>query len=242
MQTIYLDLSNKGIVPPIYAKQGDAFSRFFKVVVTDSGVPYPIPEEATISIWYAGSSGAGNYTKIEEEVAVSVNGNEAIVEMVAQMTAVAGEGTMCLVAEMGGGQIGTWNIPYQVEYVPGAGSEVADEYYPAFDERIKKVVGGMPLVKTVNGEAPDENGNVEVAGGGGSVPPTDELVQAVIDALPIYDGSYTEIFDSPLPTEIATEEEMTALLDTAEVGSVYKYTGETDTFENGALYVVEEGE
>lgn len=82
----------------------------------------------------------------------------------------------------------------------------------------------------------------EIAGmvPGGEVPPTDELVQAVIDALPIYDGSYTEIFDSPLPTEIATEEEMIALLDTAEVGSVYKYTGETDTFENGALYVVEE--
>ena len=32
---------------------------------------------------------------------------------------------------------------------------------------------------------------------------------------------------------------MTALLETAEVGSVYKYTGETtDTYENGALYVV----
>lgn len=46
---------------------------------------------------------------------------------------------------------------------------------------------------------------------------------------------------SPLPIEISTEAEMTALLSTAEVGSVYKYTGETtDTYENGALYVVEE--
>lgn len=241
MQTIYLDISNKGVVPCIYAKQGDA-RRFFRVFITDSGVPYPVPEEATVSVWYAGDSGAGNYTKIEDTNAVTVSGNEVWVEMVSQMVAVGGEGVMCLVAEVDGGQIGTWNIPYQVEYVPGAGSEVAGEYYPAFDERIKKVVGGMPLVKTVNGKAPDENGNVEVAGGGGSVPPTDELVQAVIDALPVYDGSYTEIFDSPLPTEIATEEEMTALLDTAEVGSVYKYTGETDTFENGALYVVEESE
>lgn len=76
----------------------------------------------------------------------------------------------------------------------------------------------------------------------GAVPPTDELVQAVIDALPVYDGSYTELFDSPLPTEIATDVEMTALLDTAEIGSVYKYTGESGTYENGALYVVEESE
>lgn len=82
----------------------------------------------------------------------------------------------------------------------------------------------------------------EIAGmvPGGEVPPTDELVQAVIDALPVYDGSYTEIVDSPLPAEIATEEEMTALLETAEVGSVYKYAGESGTYENGALYVVEE--
>ena len=45
-----------------------------------------------------------------------------------------------------------------------------------------------------------------------------------------------------IPAEVATEAELTALLDTADVGSVYKYTGETDTFENGALYVVEESE
>ena len=49
-----------------------------------------------------------------------------------------------------------------------------------------------------------------------------------------------EITDSPLPIEISTADEMTALLETAEVGSIYKYTGETtDTYENGALYVVE---
>jgi hypothetical protein len=43
-----------------------------------------------------------------------------------------------------------------------------------------------------------------------------------------------------LPIEISTADEMTALLSTAEVGAIYKYTGETtDTYENGALYVVE---
>lgn len=48
--------------------------------------------------------------------------------------------------------------------------------------------------------------------------------------------------DSPLPIEISTEAEMTALLETAEVGAVYKYVGETtELYENGAWYVVEEG-
>ena len=45
--------------------------------------------------------------------------------------------------------------------------------------------------------------------------------------------------DSPLPTEVSTEAEMTALLESGEVGGVYKYTGTTGTYENGALYVLE---
>ena len=49
----------------------------------------------------------------------------------------------------------------------------------------------------------------------------------------------TEADDSPLPIEISKEAEMTALLSTAEVGSIYMYTGETGTYENGALYIVE---
>lgn len=45
---------------------------------------------------------------------------------------------------------------------------------------------------------------------------------------------------SGMPVEISTEEEMTALLETAEVGSIYKYIGEsTDMYENGGLYLVE---
>ena len=45
--------------------------------------------------------------------------------------------------------------------------------------------------------------------------------------------------DSALPIEVATEAEMTALLTSGEVGGVYKYTGTTGTYENGALYVLE---
>lgn len=49
-----------------------------------------------------------------------------------------------------------------------------------------------------------------------------------------------EISDSSLPIEVSTEAEMTALLTSGEVGGVYKYTGTTGTYENGALYVLEE--
>ena len=43
--------------------------------------------------------------------------------------------------------------------------------------------------------------------------------------------------DSPLAIEVSTADEMTALLDTAPVGAIYKYVGETtDTYENGTKY------
>ena len=44
---------------------------------------------------------------------------------------------------------------------------------------------------------------------------------------------------SSTPAEISTEAEMTALLTSGEIGGVYKYTGPTGTYENGALYVLE---
>lgn len=45
--------------------------------------------------------------------------------------------------------------------------------------------------------------------------------------------------DSAIPIAVSTEAEMTALLTSGEVGGVYKYTGTTGTYENGALYVLE---
>lgn len=44
------------------------------------------------------------------------------------------------------------------------------------------------------------------------------------------------------PIDVATEEEMTSLLATADVGTIYKYTGDSGTYENGAFYMVEVGE
>lgn len=65
-----------------------------------------------------------------------------------------------------------------------------------------------------------------------------EKIKKVISITPFL----AQVEDDPVPTEVKTEAEMTALLETADVGSVYKYTGESGTYENGALYVVEESE
>lgn len=139
MQTIYLDISNKGVVPTVYAKQGDV-GRKFQVVLTDSGVPYVPASGSAFSVWYSGASGEGNYTDIGDKSAFSVNGNKVIVEMITQMLSNEGEGVLSLILnDINGNQIGMWNIRYVCESVPGVNSEEAKEYYSAFSESVKKL-------------------------------------------------------------------------------------------------------
>ena len=154
MQTIYLDISNKGVIPTIYAKQGDV-GRKFQVALTDFGVPYVPANGSAFSVWYAGASGEGNYTNIGDKSAFSVNGNKVTVEMIAQMLSNDGDGVLSLVLnDPNANQISTWNIPYICESVPGADSEEAKDYYTAFS----KAVENLPYPDTslsVAGKAAD---------------------------------------------------------------------------------------
>ena len=138
MQAIYLDISNKGVVPTIYAKQGDV-GRKFEVVFTDSGIPYSIPTNAKISIWYEGDSGVGNYTDIGENSAIAIGENKAVVQLITQMLSEDGEGIVCQVMNAGNNQIGSWNIRYLCERVPGFDSEGAKEYYTAFSKTVESL-------------------------------------------------------------------------------------------------------
>lgn len=134
MQTIYLDISNKGAIPCIQAKQSEV-GRKFLAAITDNGVPYNIPNNSLLSVWYEGDTDAGNYSSIEEKSAFSIDGNKVTVELVAQMLLKPGSGELCLSVTHGdGGETNTWNIPYCVEYKPGAGSSVPTEYYTALTE------------------------------------------------------------------------------------------------------------
>lgn len=134
MQTIYLDISNKGVIPCVQTKQSEV-GRKFLAVITDNGVPYNIPNDSLLSVWYEGDTDAGNYSSIEEKSAFSIDGNKVTVELVAQMLLKEGDGELCLSITHGdGGETNTWNIPYSVEYKPGAGSAVPTEYYTALTE------------------------------------------------------------------------------------------------------------
>lgn len=137
MKTIHIDLSNKNVLPVVYAKQGDV-GRKFAVVFTEAGTPYNIPNDAHLSVWYDGDSGDGNYTHIGEDSAFLIDGNTVEVEMITQMLSVPGRGNMCIVLANGEGeQIGSWNITYVCEERPGFDSEGAKSYFNAFSEVIE---------------------------------------------------------------------------------------------------------
>ena len=129
MQKINIRFSNKSVIPALLAKQGDV-GRKFQVVFDDG-----IPEGIDFSVWYTGSSGSGNYTKIGNRSAFTIEGNTVTVELIAQMLNNDGEGLLCLVMTGADSlQIGTWNIPYICEKRPGANSDGAKDYYNAFSE------------------------------------------------------------------------------------------------------------
>jgi hypothetical protein len=139
MQTIYLDISNKGVVPAVYAKQRDV-GRKFMAVLSDAGTPYLPPAGSVFSVWYSGASGEGNYTDIDGKSAFSLNENKVIVEMISQMLLSDGDGVLSLALnDPNGNQISTWNIPYICEFVPGADSEEAKNYYTAFSDAVKNL-------------------------------------------------------------------------------------------------------
>lgn len=147
MQTIYLDISNKGTVPTIYAKQGDV-GRKFEAVLTDSGLPYFPVSGSVFSVWYSGTSGEGNYTDIGDKSAFIVNGNKVTVEMIVQMLLNNGEGVLSLVLnDPDGNQISTWNIPYICEHIPGAESEGAKTYYTALSKTIEELSNTQKLLE-----------------------------------------------------------------------------------------------
>lgn len=147
MQTIYLDISNKGVIPCINAKQGEV-GRKFLAIITDNGVPYEIPDEYLLSVWYEGDTDAGNYSSIDGYSAFLVDGNKIEVELVAQMLLKPGKGHLCLcITREDGGETNTWNIPYEVEYKPGAGSSVPTEYYTALTEAASNAAKQVTLAK-----------------------------------------------------------------------------------------------
>ena len=139
MQTFNLDISVKRVIPLLYVKQRDVGTKIL-INITNNGDTYAVPANASLSVWYSGTSGEGNYTTIGDKSAFVVKGNTVTVELIMQMLNNPGGGKMCLVLNSAdGSQLGLWDIPYFVEAIPGADSDEAMQYYTAFLETVTSV-------------------------------------------------------------------------------------------------------
>lgn len=129
MQTIYIDISNKSVLPTIYAKQGDV-GRKFKAVISNSGVAYQITSES-FTASYDGASGSGNYDQIEGRSAFEVSKNTVVVELAPNIFQAPGDSLFCLTMKNGDDSvIGLWNIPIYTEEKPGFLGDPIGDYYP----------------------------------------------------------------------------------------------------------------
>ena len=134
MQNFILNISQRAASPVIDLKQGDV-GRKFKIILTDDGAAYTVPEGTLFSVWFSGPNGEGNYSTIDDRPAVTVEENVATVEVIAGMVQTPGVGLLCLVLNSpDGNQLGTWNIPYSVEMTPGVESPEVTQYYTALSE------------------------------------------------------------------------------------------------------------
>ena len=140
MQTIQLHLYEKPQLPTICAVQGDV-GRKFQAVITDGTLGYTIPGDASFSLWYAGTSGEGNYTWVGDHNAFAVEGDTVTVELITQMLSCPGGGELCLCMSLPDGSwLGLWTIPYQVDALPGADSPEAVQSYTAFSDSVGQLL------------------------------------------------------------------------------------------------------
>ncbi len=148
MQTIKLDIVNRDIMPTVTTKQGD-IGRKVCFQITNQGEYQYIPSNVVVCLWYSGSSGMGSYTAIGDRSAYSVDDDMVFVELIPAMLQCAGGGTLCLTIYYDDGTIlGTWNLLYVCEAIPGANSSEAVNYYTAFSEMAQKAVEAATKMST----------------------------------------------------------------------------------------------
>jgi len=126
-----------GEEPILITCQEDVGTKF-RVMLTDNGEKWCPDENALLSVWYSGSSGEGNYTQIDGHSAFTITDNTLEVEIVTQMIACDGAGTLWLMLSNGdGGRKTLCKLPYITLPGPDPDSAEAQKYYTAFSELIR---------------------------------------------------------------------------------------------------------
>lgn len=159
-QKIHIDLLRPGIEPQIHAAQDDKYSRNIKIRIFAAGVPWVIPEDASVLVRYRKPDGTGGLydTLPDGNKASSMEGNELTIVLAPQMLTVAGPVSLTVTMIEGKQQLTTFLLWLQVHPDASADAEDSAEYI--------NVTSFLPAPKSAKpGQyfrvvAVDENGKV----------------------------------------------------------------------------------
>ena len=181
---IAIELINPDNTPSIQVKQGDTFSRQIAITLTAAGVPWSVPEGTTALIRYRihpldfQGDQPGIYDTLSDgSAAWSISENTVTITLVPQMLACHSLVWTDVVFLREEQILATCNFEIYVNQTPADGVQPQlQSYYRVaslsqINEKFEKLEElldahtSVPCVRTINGAAPDENGNIAMSGG-----------------------------------------------------------------------------
>ncbi len=171
LQYIKLDMANREQIPRVYTKQGDINSRVIKLTLYSNSLSWTPPAGSVFAVRYKKPDGTGGlYDELPDgSTAISQSTNTLNVTLAPQVLTVPGDVRIDVMISAGASVVATFNLVVCVQESPinNAELESQDYYKVASLEQINGALDDLQAsvgecVRTVNGIAPDKNGNVEI--------------------------------------------------------------------------------
>jgi hypothetical protein len=142
MQNLVIDISRRGVIPPIIVTEYDSMSRFFELRLLNNGADYVPPENANYSVWYETNDSKGWYDTITlpdetSRPAVVEDGNVLTVEIAEAATTSCGELAVMVTGD-GGYQLTVSGIRLMSADVPGYDGAEVEDYYNVYIADMQK--------------------------------------------------------------------------------------------------------
>lgn len=117
---IYLDIAHPGILPRIYAVQGEAESRVILFSMRCNGTDWSPPEGSEVSVGFCRADGTGGVYGTTEDgsAAVTLLGNLLSVVLTKEVCAAVGPVDLTVEISSGGAVLATWPVRVEVRANP----------------------------------------------------------------------------------------------------------------------------
>lgn len=117
---IHLDIAHPGILPRVYAVQGEAESRVILFSMRCNGTDWSPPEGSEVSVGFCRADGSGGVygTKEDGSAAVTLQGSRLSVVLTREVCAAVGPVDLTVEISSGGAVLATWPVRVEVRANP----------------------------------------------------------------------------------------------------------------------------